>query len=547
MRRDTLMRMPGDSAMPMSPAMMRMMQLMQGPLGIPMQREGSGTSWLPDSTRMYAAHRMAGSWLLMLHGNLFAQYISEGGDRGDDQFGSINWIMGMARRKAAGGDLTFRAMMSAEPVTVGECGYPDLLATGESCSGGEPIHDRQHPHDLFMELAAGYERELTPGLAFQLYGGPVGEPAIGPVAYPHRLSAFPNPIAPIGHHWFDATHITFGVATAGLFGRSWKVEGSVFNGREPDEDRYDLDLDRLDSYSGRLWLLPSANWAIQASAGRLTEVEPGRGGEPPGDQTRITASATYHRPLAMQGTWASTAAWGRNVEEDHSTNAFLVETNLNLAERNVFFVRAEAAEKTGEDLVLEDPALSERIFTVSTVGGGYVRQFGPFGSLVASLGARAAVSFVPSDLESFYGFRFPTGFAVFVNLRPRPMSMDEMGGMQHREQMRHGGPMEGMQHGAMQERERPRAPLRPGAREDAARAAPGDWTLPARDHAGTRYSPVDQIPTANARSLQVAWTFSTGITTGHERNPLEVDGTMYVVTPFPNKLYALDLTREGRR
>jgi hypothetical protein len=200
-----------------------------------------------------------------------------------DRFTRINtaaWMLptavphlhpGTARRKAAGGDLMARAMMSAEPVTVGECGYPDLLATGESCKGGRQLHDRQHPHDLFMELAAGYERELTPGLGLHLYGGPVAEPALGPTAYPHRVSALPNPIAPIGHHWFDATPISFGVATAGLFGRRWKLEESIFNGRKPDENRYDIDLDRLDSYSGRLWVTPNDHWALQASAGRLVD------------------------------------------------------------------------------------------------------------------------------------------------------------------------------------------------------------------------------------------------------------------------------------
>lgn len=439
-RRDTAM--ARDTSMRRQEGMMQdmLMQMMTGPLGIPMNRDGSGTSWLPDSTPMYAVHRMSGSWLLMMHGNVFAQYISEGGERGDDQFGSINWVMGMARRKAGAGDLMFRAMMSAEAATVGECGYPDLLATGESCKG-ELLHDRQHPHDLFMELAASYDRPLGDNLAFQLYGGPVGEPALGPVAYPHRSSAFPNPIAPIGHHWFDATHITFGVATAGLYGRRWKLESSLFNGREPDENRYDLDLDRMDSYSGRFWLLPTPQWALQVSAGRLNEVEPPRNGGPRLDQTRITSSATYHRPLAMQGVWASTAAFGRNVEVDHSTNAFLVESNLNIAERNVFFMRAEAAEKTGDDLVLEDPLLAERIFTVGTIGAGYVRQFGPFGSLVVSVGGRAAVTFVPSDLKPFYGSRSPTGFAVFVNLRPGAMVMGMMPGMQmpHGTHMRGGG------------------------------------------------------------------------------------------------------------
>lgn len=407
----------------------QMMEAIMGPLDIPMAREGSGTSWLPDETPMYAVHGMKGPWLLMLHWNAFAQYIDESGDRGDEDFGTINWIMGMARRNIGEGTLMLRGMLSAEPFTIGECGYPDLLATGESCKGGRELHDRQHPHDLFMELAARYARPLTQNLAVEIYGGPVGEPALGPTAYPHRLSALPNPIAPIGHHWLDSTHISFGVVTLGLFGRHWKIEGSAFNGREPDENRYDLDLDPLDSYSGRLWILPNDHWALQASIGRLKEAEPARDGRPSRDVRRPTASATYHLPLVHGGIWATTAAWGQNREGDEHTNAYLLESNLNLAERDIFFARAELTEKSGEDLVLNDATLANRIFDVSTLGAGYVRQFAPWGNFVPAVGVRIAVSFVPRDLERFYGSRSPMGFSLFVSVRPRPMEMNSM----HRE------------------------------------------------------------------------------------------------------------------
>lgn len=401
---------------------------MTGPLGISMARDASGTAWLPDSTSIYALHGMAGAWSLMVHGNVYAQYLNEGGDRGDDQFGSINWIMGMAHREVGGGMLMLRAMMSAEPATVGECGYPDLLATGETCKGGQAIVDRQHPHDMFMELAANYQRELMESVALQLYGGPVGEPALGPPAYPHRVSALANPIAPIGHHWLDATHISFGVATAGLYGRSWKVEGSLFNGREPDENRYDMDLGALDSYSGRIWLSPSPEWMLQASAGKLNEVEPGRGGGPRLDQNRMTASATYHRSM-MSGNWATTAAWGRNDEEDHATNAALLESSVTFGTSNTLFMRAETAGKTGEDLDLNDPLLADETFTVRTVSLGYVRDVAGFGGLVLRIGARGALNMVPSDLERFYGSSSPVGFGVFLNLHPKAMTMGSMGGM----------------------------------------------------------------------------------------------------------------------
>jgi hypothetical protein len=369
---------------------------------------------------MHALHGGAGDWELMLHGSLFIHYLDDGGDRGREQFGATNWIMGMARRPAGGGDLALRVMLSADPVTADECGYPDLLATGEFCDS-EPLHDRQHPHDVFMELAGVYERALAEDLALQLYGGPVGEPALGPVAFPHRISSFPNPIAPIGHHWLDSTHIAFGVATAGVYGRRWKAEGSLFNGREPDAERYDVDLDALDSYSGRLWLLPDDRWALQVSAGRLNEAEVHEVGGPRIDVTRVTASVTYHRPLVDEGVWASTIAWGRNREEGDASNAFLAETNVNLAERDILYGRLEIAEKTGADLVLPED-LEERSFTVGKLGLGYIRQLDPVAGLVPGFGAGVTVSLVPDDLEPFYGSTSPAGLQLFVRLRPAPMT-----------------------------------------------------------------------------------------------------------------------------
>ncbi|HEX7741236.1 MAG TPA: hypothetical protein VF442_02190, partial [Sphingobium sp.] len=181
-----------------------------------MAREGSGTSWLPDASPMYMVHRQKGPWMLMAHANAFLQYLHESGDRGAHQTGSINWLMGMAERGVGRGHLELRGMLSAEPWTIRGCGYPDLLASGELCSG-ETIHDRQHPHDLFMELSAEYDRPLAGTTRLQLYGGPAAEPALGPVAYPHRISAMPNPIAPISHHWLDSTHVAFGVVTGGVY------------------------------------------------------------------------------------------------------------------------------------------------------------------------------------------------------------------------------------------------------------------------------------------------------------------------------------------
>ena len=384
------------------------------PEAMPSSRQGSGTAWLPEDSPMYAAHTEAGQWMLMLHGNAFLQYLRESGDRGSDQTGSVNWFMGMADRSVGTGRVGLRAMMSLEPWTIRGCGYPDLLASGEICEG-EAIHDRQHPHDLFMELAAEYDRPLRGDIRLQLYGGPVGEPALGPVAFPHRISAMPNPVAPITHHWLDATHITYGVATAGISGRRWKAEASVFNGREPDEHRTDLDFAALDSYSGRVWFLPTRRWALQASAGKLKEAEAGHDGLPRTDVDRVTASATYHRTFAPGTMWASTVGWGRNAEPgDDATNAFFVETNFTVAEQDAWFGRFEVSQKDGHDLALE----RHEVLTVAKLQGGYVRYAGEWNRLKPGIGASLSVSFVPEALEPAYGSRTNAGLAVFVTLRP---------------------------------------------------------------------------------------------------------------------------------
>jgi hypothetical protein len=221
------------------------------PFGIPMTRMGSGTAWLPDASAMRAWHFMAGSWMLMVHGDAFLQYDYQEGPRGADQLGSINWGMLMAMRQVGKGTLHLHGMASAEPLTIGAGGYPLLLQSGETYRG-EPLHDRQHPHDLFMELSALYEWPISRSLGVTIYAAPVGEPGIGPVAYMHRPSALNDPFAPLAHHWTDATHITYGVLTAGVFTKHVKLEGTLFNGREPDEERYDFDFDALDSYGARL-------------------------------------------------------------------------------------------------------------------------------------------------------------------------------------------------------------------------------------------------------------------------------------------------------
>jgi hypothetical protein len=391
----------------------------EGDQQIPASRDASGTSWLPDDTPMYAVHGQAGGWMLMGHGNVFLQYLRESGSRGSDQAGSINWLMGMAQRPAGAGRLMLRGMVSAEPWTIGGCGYPDLLATGESCDG-EAIHDRQHPHDLFMELAVQYDRPIGKGLRLQLYGAPVGEPALGPVAFMHRVSSLSNPLAPITHHWFDSTHITYGVATAGVYAPRWKLEGSLFNGREPDEERTDFDVATMDSWSGRAWFMPGARWALQLSAGRLNEAEPGHDGGRPIDIDRVTASVTYHRTTPGDVIWASTLGWGRNAERGgDATNALLYESSVTVRQRDAWYGRLEWSQKSGHDLAVTEHG----VFNVAKIQGGYTRYVTMWRGLSPGIGAAVSAGIVPRALEATYGSRFNAGFGLYLTLRPAKHQM----------------------------------------------------------------------------------------------------------------------------
>lgn len=414
-----------------------------GPLGIPMQREGSGTSWLPDASPMYARHIMAGPWTLMLHGTAFVQYDKQGytrrSPRESTQFGSVNWGMLMAARDLGGGRLTLRGMVSLEPWTVSKYGYPLLLQSGEAADG-RALHDRQHPHDLFMELAALYERPVTGSLGVSLYAAPVGEPALGPVAFPHRPSAQNDPLAPLSHHWQDATHITFGVLTAGLFTHNVKLEGSIFNGREPDENRTNFDYRgrRLDSYSGRVTVNPSRYWSFTAGYGFLASPEVLA---PEVSLHRVTASALYSRPLARGGDVATALVYGGNRESGgHLSNSVLFEGNANLDRHNSIFGRVEYVEKSAHDLALDltppfvtspvpTPFIPESTrFSITSVALGYLREIGRFSGGTIGLGARAAVNYIPETLRPYYGTATPIGTTVFVRFRPSRAKMEMDGG-----------------------------------------------------------------------------------------------------------------------
>jgi len=399
---------PGESARPPSVVHLEML------------RNASGTAWQAESTPHGAVHTQAAGFELMFHALLFAGYDAQATDRGADEALGVGWLMGMARRQFQRSSLTARIMLSPEPWTAGHTagGYPLLLQTGESFQG-QPLHDRQHPHDLFMEVAALYTQGLGNDLALQLYVAPAGEPALGPVAFPHRYSASADPLATLSHHWQDSSHISFGVVTLGVVTRWAKLEGSWFNGREPDETRYDFDLRRPDSYAARLSIAPASGWSAQASYEYLASPEALR---PDVAVHRVTASATHDHPFGNGGHGATTGVFGANKEGGEPLSlSFLVETNLDFDGRNVVFGRAELVQKTGHDLVLT-PDLDERHFWLAAFGLGYLRNFGPLVGFLPGVGARGLLGLVPSDVEPFYGTRALLGGIVFLRVAVAPMS-----------------------------------------------------------------------------------------------------------------------------
>ena len=272
---------------------------------LPSPHAGSGTGWQPVSVPANEWMRMRGGWELMAHGVIFADYNRQGGPRGAGKAESVNWGMLMEQHRLGAGTILFRQMFSAESLTSPHPGFPEIFQTGETYHG-EPLIDHQHPHNVFAELSLLYTLPLTERISWELYGGPSAEPALGPVTYIHRASASELPLAPLSHHLQDSTHTSFGVVTTGFTIDRVKLEASAFNGREPNEQRYGIQLAALDSYSGRVSVAPTANWTAQYSVGRLEHPE----ALEPGSQWRQTASVEYNQPLASHngswGNWATT-------------------------------------------------------------------------------------------------------------------------------------------------------------------------------------------------------------------------------------------------
>ena len=380
------------------------MPMAENVLAIPEARAGSGTAWLPDSSPMHAAHFRAGRWAFMVHGIVAPLYDSQRGPRGDDQFNVINWGMLTAKRSFGGGQIALRAMASADPWTVGPRGYPLLLQSGETYKGA-PLVDRQHPHDLWIELAASWEQRLAANLAASLYVAAVGEPAVGPPAFQHRPSAQSDPFAPLGHHWQDATHITYGAMTAGLFSHRLKVEASAFNGREPDAQRTDFDFRTIDSYGVRVAANPGARWSLSAWYAYLESPE------------ELHPDESIHRygaaVLTSQGRFNGAFVWGANVHLAGTTShSLLAEGDVEARRGHHVFTRVEYVRKSSEDLVV-----AAGTYDVGSVVVGYLKAW-RVGSGEWGLGVRGAVGLVPAVLAGAYGSRTPVGVAIFARWRP---------------------------------------------------------------------------------------------------------------------------------
>jgi hypothetical protein len=367
---------------------------------------------------------MNDGWQFMQDGVVFAEFNHQGSPRGGNEFVAPNWWMGMATRKTARGQLTLTGMLSLDPATVGKDGYREIFQAGEALNG-RPLIDRQHPHDLFMQLGAVWRMPVSESTGFTLAGGPVGEPALGPVAFMHRASAADNPAAPLSHHTFDSTHIAFGVVTAAVDHGPFVIEGSVFNGREPDENRWDFDFGRLDSFSGRVWYKPNDEWEFQASSGRLKSPEELE----PGNIVRSTASASWTRRngAAMSSV---TAGYGRNDTDHSAQNAVFVEGSRH-ADMNTFYGRFEARQVETAllqtDEVIAGPAADVHDPVLAfTVGG--VRNVLAWRGFEGGIGADVTFYGVPSTLQPMYSAH-PVSFHVFFRLRPPAGSMGRMSNM----------------------------------------------------------------------------------------------------------------------
>ncbi len=379
---------------------------------------GSGTSAEPESVPVPMLMTTKGKWTLMFHANAFAVDEQQSSPRGGDKFFSTNWFMGMAQRAAGPGVFTARAMLSLEPATITGRQYPLLFQQGETAYG-VPIADGQHPHNFFMEIAALYDLKLGKNGLLSFYAAPIGDPAIGPIAYPHRASASEDPLATLGHHQEDSTHIAADVFTVGVTFRIARLEASGFHGREPNENRWTISQGQIDSWSTRLTIQPGKNWSGQYSYARIASPE---ALFPTESQERMTASVMYNRPI-HDGDWANSLIWGRtkSLEDNSIFNSYAFESTLRFLTRNHAWTRIENAERSNELLLGENPIppnfIEEPIGRVGAYTLGYDRDFDLIPRLATALGAQVTVYSAGRSLQPVYGSH-PVGVAVFIRLRP---------------------------------------------------------------------------------------------------------------------------------
>ena len=378
----------------------------------------SGTSAEPISTPAPMLMIAKRKWLLMFHANVFITDEQQSSPRGGDKFFSTNWFMSMAQRKLGPGVFTVRAMLSLEPATITAERYPLLFQQGETAFG-LPIADGQHPHDFIMELAVLYDLKIGEQSLLSFYFAPVGDPALGPVAYPHRASALENPVATLGHHQEDSTHIADDVVTLGLTHAIARIELSGFHGREPGEFRWNIDQGKIDSWSTRLTIEPGKNWSGQYSYGRIKSLE---ALFPTEDQERMAASIMYNRPF-VNGNFASTLLWGRtrSLADGAIFNSYLLESTVRFRTRNYAWTRIENAARSSELILGENPLppgfREQPIGRVQACTVGYDRDIDLLSHLRSAIGAQFTTYGVADTLQRIYGSH-PFGVAVFVRLRP---------------------------------------------------------------------------------------------------------------------------------
>jgi hypothetical protein len=406
---------------------------MHGAHAAPVSRRGSGTAWLPDSTPLRELALSKGAWSIAFQGNTFAMYDQQYTQRGGAQLALTDWEMAMAMRPLGDGMLHLHLMTSLEPFILGGSGYAQLLQTGGTYRHAF-LHDRMHPHDALMELSAQYERPIAERAKLSVYVAPIGEPAVGPSSFMHRPSAQHQPMAPIGHHWQDVSHQSYGVVTLGIGTDQLRLEGSLYNPREADENHPVADYRdaALDAYSGRLSWAPNGAVSISAWMAYLNTHE------------RLDPTTRMHRwgaSVAAQlrgpggGDWATSLIWGVNVHDHgsgshlllhaapgssphHRSDSVLLESDLAIGGGSALFARAEYVEKGGEALGFlgGDLTLS---YPVQAYTLGAHRTLLSMGAFELSAGASATLNLVPQELLLNYGTRRPTAIALYTQFRPR--------------------------------------------------------------------------------------------------------------------------------